>query len=254
MMRLEGRVAVVTGAAQGLGDAFARALAAQGAKVVVSDVNEQAGASVVEAVRASGAEAEFVRCDVSDRTSVRALVDEATRRFGHIDVFVSNAAIFSGLSLTGIDDIAVEEWDRVMAVNVRGPFLCAQTVLPGMRARGYGRIINVASATVFKGTTGFLHYVTSKGAVVAMTRSLAREAGAAGVCVNALAPGLVLSQGVLENPAMRDALTPGVVAGRAIRREQVPDDLLGALVYLASEESRFMTGQVLVVDGGNVMH
>jgi NAD(P)-dependent dehydrogenase (short-subunit alcohol dehydrogenase family) len=169
-------------------------------------------------------------------------------------VLVNNAAIFGNLTLKPFEEIDSAEWDRVMAVNVRGPFECARAVSPVMRRQNYGKIINVASGTVFKGTPLFLHYVSSKGAVVAMSRCLARELGSHNICVNTIAPGLTLSAKVVANPDWQGDIGSGIVASRALKREQLPDDLSGTLVYLASAASDFVTGQVIVVDGGSVTH
>ena len=252
MKRVEGKVAIVTGAAQGIGATYAQALAAEGAKIVVSDIID--GEATAAAIRAARGEAVFLKADVSDEASVTAMVAAAEKAFGRIDILVSNAAIYANLKMKRFEDIDSAEWDRVMAVNVRGAFFCAKAVAPAMRRGGYGRIINIASGTVFKGTPGFLHYVTSKGAIVAMTRALARELGDDGICVNTLAPGLVLSEQVLANEEMREKLTGPVIASRALKRDQQPDDLIGALLFLASDDSAFMTGQAVVVDGGSVTH
>lgn len=252
MKRVEGKVAIVTGAAQGIGSTYAQALAAEGAKIVVSDIID--GEATAAAIRAAGGEAVFLKADVSDETSVAEMVAAAEKAFGRIDILVSNAAIYANLKMKRFEEIDSAEWDRVMAVNVRGAFFCAKAVAPAMRRGGYGRIINIASGTVFKGTPGFLHYVTSKGAIVAMTRALARELGDDGICVNTLAPGLVLSEQVLANEGMREKLTGPVIASRALKRDQQPDDLIGALLFLASDDSAFMTGQAVVVDGGSVTH
>ena len=252
MKRVEGKVAIVTGAAQGIGATYAQALAAEGAKIVVSDIID--GEATAAAIRAARGEAVFLKADVSDEASVTAMVAAAEKAFGRIDILVSNAAIYANLKMKRFEDIDSAEWDRVMAVNVRGAFFCAKAVAPAMRRGGYGRIINIASGTVFKGTPGFLHYVTSKGAFVAMTRALARELGDDGICVNTLAPGLVLSEQVLANEEMREKLTGPVIASRALKRDQQPDDLIGALLFLASDDSAFMTGQAVVVDGGSVTH
>jgi len=252
MGRLDGRVAVVTGGAQGLGAAYVKALAREGAKAVVADVLD--GRAVVAAVEAAGGQGLALETDVSDETSVNDMADRVLRRFGRIDILVANAAIFGSFKLQPFTELGVEEWDRVMAVNVRGPFLCAKAVVPAMRRQGWGRIINIASGMVFKGTANFLHYVTSKGAVLALTRSLARELGEDGICVNTLAPGLVLSERVQANREMLDELAAPVLGSRAIKRHQEPDDLIGPLLFLASEDCRFMTGQVVVVDGGSVTY
>lgn len=252
MKRVEGKVAIVTGAAQGIGATYAQALAAEGAKIVVSDIID--GEATAAAIRAAGGEAVFLKADVSDEASVTEMVAAAEKAFGRIDILVSNAAIYANLKMKRFEEIDGAEWDRVMAVNVRGAFFCAKAVAPAMRRGGYGRIINIASGTVFKGTPGFLHYVTSKGAIVAMTRALARELGDDGICVNTLAPGLVLSEQVLANEEMREKLTGPVIASRALKRDQQPDDLIGALLFLASGDSAFMTGQAVVVDGGSVTH
>jgi NAD(P)-dependent dehydrogenase (short-subunit alcohol dehydrogenase family) len=250
--RLAGRVAVVTGAAQGIGARYAQALAAVGAAVVCADVVDSQ--ATVAAIAAAGGRALAVRVDVTSPESARAMAEAATRAYGRIDILVNNAGLFTNLALKPFELIDSAEWDKVMAVNVRGPFECSKAVLPAMRAQGYGKIINIASGTVFKGAPMLLHYVSSKGAVVAMTRSMARELGDAGIRVNTLAPGLTASENTMANPAWQGALSANNIATRAIKREVTPEDLCGTLLYLASPASDFVTGQVVVVDGGSVMH
>jgi NAD(P)-dependent dehydrogenase (short-subunit alcohol dehydrogenase family) len=184
---------------------------------------------------------------------VKAMTEAALAAFGRIDVLVNNAAIFASLEKKSFLDIGSDEWDRLMAVNLRGPFECVKAVAPHMIAAKAGRIINIASGTVFKGQTGFLHYVTSKGGVVAMTRALARELGEHNVTVNAIAPGLTMSEAIAENPMWSGAASQPTVKSRALQRDQKPEDLTGALVFLAGDECGFMTGQCMVVDGGSVM-
>ncbi len=252
MTRLKDKVVVITGAAQGIGATYAKAMAAEGAHIVVADVLD--GSSVVDEIEAAGGQAISVMTDVSDEVSAAAMATAAMERFGRIDVLVNNAAIYASLKMKSFDEIDVNEWDKVMAVNVRGPFVCAKAVTPYMKDRGYGRIINISSGTPFKGTPNMLHYVTSKGAILALTRALARELGDHGIAVNTLAPGLVLSEGVVANAEMRERLTAPVIASRAIKRDQMPEDLIGPLLFLASDDSAFMTGETVVVDGGSVMH
>ena len=247
--RLEGRVAIVTGAAQGIGAAYAHALAQHGAAVVCADVLDSA--PVASAIREAGGRAIAARTDVSDSVSVAKMITSTIDAFGRIDVLVNNAALFGTLSLKPFEQISSEEWDRVMMVNVRGAFECAKAVAPQMRKNGSGKIINIASGTVYKGTPMMLHYVASKGAIIAMSRVLARELGNDGICVNSLAPGLTISESVAANPDWSGQWRDAVVNSRAIKRAQTPEDLLGALIFLSSAESDFMTGQVLVVDGGS---
>ena len=252
MTDLNGKVAIVTGAARGIGAEFAQALAAAGAKVVVADVLD--GSALVARIGAAGGEAIYCRADVTSAASVAALAADTLARFGTIDVLVNNAGIFADLAkkpFTAIDDA---EWDRVMAVNVRGVFACAKAVAPVMIAKRRGKIVNIASGTVFKGFSGALHYVASKGAVVAMTRCLARELGAHNICVNAIAPGLTMSEAVADNPEWGGAAGDATVASRALKRAQQPADIVGTLLYLTSDASDFVTGQTIVVDGGSVMH
>lgn len=252
MNRMKDKVVIITGAAQGIGATYARALAAEGARIVIADVLD--GSSLVAELESMGAEAIALTTDVTDEASAATMATAAMERFGQIDVLVNNAAIYASLKMKGFEDIDLAEWDKVMAVNVRGPFICARAVAPYMKQRGYGRIINISSGTPFKGTPGLLHYVTSKGAILALTRALARELGDYGISVNTLAPGLVLSEGVVANAEMRERLTAPVIASRAIKRDQMPGDLIGPLLFLACDDSAFMTGETVVVDGGSVMH
>jgi NAD(P)-dependent dehydrogenase (short-subunit alcohol dehydrogenase family) len=248
-MRLDGKVAVITGGAGGIGFAFARRLLAEGARVVIADVADAPAA--VDKLNA-GDRALGVMADVSSITSVRAMVDAAAARFGRIDVLVNNAAVFSTLTPRPFDQIPDTEWERVMAVNIRGVWNCARAVAPLMRAQGGGRIVNLASAIVAKGTALLLHYVTSKGAVVAMTRALARELGPDRITVNAIAPGLILSDAVQANPDLTGFQLEAVMQARSIRRDAFPNDVEGTLVFLAGDDSAFMSGQTLIVDGGSV--
>ncbi len=250
--RLEGRVAIITGAAQGIGAVYAHALADEGAVVVVSDLLD--AGPVAEAIRQAGGRALALKTDVTDPASAQSMVADTVKAFGAIDILVTNAALFGNLSLKPVTEIDSAEWDRVMAVNVRGVFECVKAAVPEMQKRKYGKIVNIASGTVFKGSPLLLHYVTSKGAVVAMTRCLARELGDDGIRVNTLAPGLVMSDNVIANPAWKGAIVANNIASRAIKKDLYPSDLTGTLVYLCSAESDFVTGQVVVVDGGSVMH
>jgi NAD(P)-dependent dehydrogenase (short-subunit alcohol dehydrogenase family) len=252
MTNLENKIAIVTGAARGIGAELAQALAAAGAKVAVADVLD--GSAVAARIAETGGEAMYCRADVTSPQSVAALVADTIARFGTVDVLVNNAGIFADLAKKPFTAIDGAEWDRVMAVNVRGPFECAKAVAPVMIAKRRGKIVNVASGTVFKGFAGALHYVSSKGAVVAMTRCLARELGSHNICVNAIAPGLTMSEAVVDNPEWGGAAGDATVASRALKRAQKPADIVGTLLYLASDASDFVTGQTIVVDGGSVMH
>jgi NAD(P)-dependent dehydrogenase (short-subunit alcohol dehydrogenase family) len=249
LARLQGKVAIITGGAQEIGAAYATALAAAGASVCVSDLGPPQNLAGIPDRRALS-----LTADVTDAASCREMVAKTIAKFRRLDILVNNAALFGKLDLKRFEDISTSEWNAVMAVNVRGVFECCKAAAPAMREHKYGKIINVASGTVFKGTPMMLHYVTSKGAVVAMTRCLAREVGDEGIRVNCIAPGLIMSENVRANPAWADSLVGSNIATRALKREAVPDDLLGTIIFLASEDSDFMTGQTIVADGGSVMH
>jgi len=243
--RLQDRVAIVTGGGQGIGRALAEGLAAEGARIVVADVHgaEEAAASLPT-------DSIGVRVDVSSEADTAAMAAAAMEGFGRIDVLVNNAGIYTTLVPKPFEEIDVPEWRRVMDVNVLGMFLCCRAVMPHMRAQGDGRIVNIASGTPFKGVPFLMHYVVSKGAVVALTRALAKEVGGDGVLVNTVAPGFTMSDGVLANPVQVEKLQEVSVAARVIRRDQLPGDIVGAVVFLSGPESAFITGQALVVDGG----
>ena len=249
MKRLDGKVAVVTGAAQGIGAAYAIGLASQGAKVVVADVADTS--SVVAEINANGGSAIGCTADVTSNESLNALVEKTEAEFGPIEILVNNAAIFASLELKPFSQISEEEWDLVMRVNVRGPFQCAKAMVPSMRKNGRGKIINIASGTFLRGAPMFCHYVSSKGAIVGQTRALAAELGADNVLVNCILVGLTESEGVKEHKQLGAAKAP-TLAARVIKREMLLEDLLGTLYYLASSDSDFVTGQCMNVDGGAI--
>jgi len=240
------KVVIVTGAAGGLGRAFAEGFARAGATLVVADIDLNGVQDTAQMIVDQGFQAIAVQVDVTDKSSTDALAQSAVAAFGKIDVLINNAAIYATLTRTPFIDIDPAEWDRVMAVNVKGPWLCSAAVMPHMTKPG-GRIINIASATVFSGSPLWMHYVASKSAVIGMTRVMAREVGDDGVTVNVIAPGFTLTEASLS--LMEDAETYGVDRG-ALKRASQPDDMVGTAMFLASERSGFITGQTLVVDGG----
>ena len=250
-MRLGGKVAIVTGAGSGIGKALATRLAADGASVVVADVTKF-DLAAAEIAKATGARTLGLQIDVSSEVDVARLATETVKAFGRIDILVNNAAIFSTIKLKPFEQIEVAEWRKVMDVNVLGVALCCRACVPHMRKAGGGRIINLASGAPIKGVPLFLHYISSKGAVIAMTRGLARELGKDGITVNTLAPGFTLSENVAKDPTH---VKQGEVTRmtRAIQRDETPEDLVGTVSFLASADAAFMTGQTLVVDGGSAM-
>jgi NAD(P)-dependent dehydrogenase (short-subunit alcohol dehydrogenase family) len=240
---LDQRVAIVTGGAQGIGRKIAEGLAGEGARVVVADV--QAADAVADSLGGIA-----VAADVSDPRACERMAQVAIDAYGRIDILVNNAGIWSSLVPTPFEELSVEEWRRVFDVNVLGMWLATRAVAPFMREAGRGRIINLASGTPYKGVPLFLHYVASKGAVIAMTRVLAKELGGDNVLVNTIAPGFTLSDGVLANRAQVEQLQEISAKARVLVRDQFPEDIVGAVLFFASDQSSFITGQSLVVDGG----
>ena len=249
-MRLQDKVVIVTGGAKGIGRAYCLGAAAEGARVVVADIADPK--ATVEEIEARGGQALGVECDVSREHDTLRLATETLARWGRIDVLVNNAALYGTLTRRPFMEIPVEEWDRVMAVNLRGLFLCARAVFPAMQKQGKGKIINISSSTFFKGVPDYIHYTTSKGGVVGFTRSLARELGTFGIRVNAIAPGFTLSGDNEKN--ISEERKQANVGMRMLKRAEVPEDLIGTVIFLASDDSDFITGQTILVDGGGSVH
>jgi NAD(P)-dependent dehydrogenase (short-subunit alcohol dehydrogenase family) len=245
---LEGKVAIVTGAAQGIGRAIAEGLARDGARIVVADVKE------AEEAAGSFPGGVGLEVDVADEGAVQRLVDETVERCGSVDVLVNNAGLYASLPMRPFEQIPLDEWRQVMDVNVASMFLTCRAVVPVMRAGGGGKIVNISSGTPFRGVPFLLHYVTSKGAIVALTRALAREVGKDGILVNCVAPGFTMSEGVKGHPQVVEQLRDVSVAARTLQRDQLPEDVVGAVVYLAGPGSDFVTGQTIVIDGGQYFH
>jgi 3-oxoacyl-[acyl-carrier protein] reductase len=249
MRRLEGRVAIVTGGGHGIGKAYAKRLAEEGAKLVVAEIDGAAAERVAAEVAGLA-----VRTDVADEASVQAMAVKAVERFGRIDVLVNNAAIFATvpMSRAPFDQIDPAEWDRMMAVNLRGAWLACRAVIPQMRKQGHGKIINISSGTALKGSASRIHYVTSKAGIIGFTKTLAMEVGKDNICVNCIAPGSTLSEENADQALVK--YRQAAAATRALQRMQKPEDLVGAVAFFASSDSDFITGQTLVVDGGAHMH
>jgi NAD(P)-dependent dehydrogenase (short-subunit alcohol dehydrogenase family) len=245
---LDGKVAIVTGGAQGIGRAIADGLAREGARVVVADLK---GAEEAAAAYADGL---GVTADVANEEDVQRLVDETVGRLGSVDVLVNNAGLYASLAMRPFTEIPLAEWRQVMDVNVASMFLTCRAVVPVMRGQGGGKIVNISSGTPFRGVPFLLHYVTSKGAIVAFTRAVAKELGKDAIHVNCVAPGFTMSDGVKEHPEVIEKLREVSVAARTIQRDQEPEDVVGAVVYLCSPAADFVTGQTIVIDGGQYFH
>jgi NAD(P)-dependent dehydrogenase (short-subunit alcohol dehydrogenase family) len=246
---LAGRTIIVTGAATGIGQAFAVGAGEQGANVVAADMNPSD--ETVAAIEGAGGSALAVTVDVSDTASVEAMAQAAVERFGRIDGLVNNAAYFREVKLTPFQDIDEDVWDRTFAVNVKGIWKCCTAVLPAMREQGSGSIVNIASIVAVAGQHGYLHYVASKGAVLSMTKGLAKELGGDGIRVNVIAPGFVITGATQDRP---QEWQQHFLRARALSREQRPDDLVGTALYLLSDLAGFVSGQTIVVDGGHIMY
>jgi 3-oxoacyl-[acyl-carrier protein] reductase len=242
------RVAIVTGAGQGIGKVFAQALALAGATPIIAELNAERGAAVAKEIEAEGGKALAVPTDIGDVKSIEQMAARVTERFGRIDILVNNAGIFSTLDMRPFDQIPLEEWERVLRVNVTGQMLCARAVLPAMRKARWGRIINMSSGSITLGRPNYLHYTTSKAALVGMTRSMARELGADGITVNAILPGPVFTE--IERKTVTPAQKVDLIARQCVQREEKPADLVGTMLFLASDASAFLTGQAITVDGG----
>jgi NAD(P)-dependent dehydrogenase (short-subunit alcohol dehydrogenase family) len=251
-MILKDKVAIITGGAQGIGKAYALRLVEEGAKVVIADILDASG--VKRALENKGGEVLSLLVNVSDENSTKDMAYKAVERFGRIDIIINNAAIYASLGKKRFYEISEKEWDEVMSINIKGVFLCCKAVYPQMKKQGKGKIINISSGVFFKGFPYFIHYVTSKGGVIAFTRALAREVGEDGICVNAIAPGYTITEVIRQKPTESEESQRFIINSRCIKREQLPEDLTGAVVFLASDDSDFITGQTIVVDGGSTLY
>ncbi len=248
MSTLEGKVAIVTGAAKGIGAAIADGLDAEGARIVVADLQ---GAQEAAERYPDGL---GLTVDVSSEEDVKRMAGETVEQAGGVDILVNNAGLYASLAMRSFEQIPLEEWRQVMDVNVASMFLTCRAVVPRMRERGGGRIVNISSGTPFRGVPFLLHYVTSKGAIVTFTRALAKELGGDEILVNCVAPGFTMSAGVEEHPEVVEALRDVSVSARTLKRDQTPEDVVGAVVFLCGPGATFVTGQTMVIDGGQYFH
>ena len=245
---LGGRVAVITGAGQGIGRVFAKAFAMAGAIAIIAERNHPRGQAAAGEIVADGGKAIAIETDVASSESVAAMVKKVEAAYGRIDILVNNAGIFSTLEMRPFDQIPLAEWEQVLRVNVTGPFLCSRAVVPVMRRAQWGRIINMASGAVSLGRPNYLHYIASKGALDAMSRSMARELGRDGITVNAILPGATFTE--IERKTVSPEQKERIIAMQCIPRAEGPEDLVGTVLFLASDASGFLTGQAITVDGG----
>jgi 3-oxoacyl-[acyl-carrier protein] reductase len=252
-MKLKDRVSIITGGGRGIGRAYALRFAEEGAKVVVADIVLESAQKVADEVKAKGGEALAIQTDVSSPSSTSEMAQKTLEQFGKIDVLVNNAAIYYGIGIKRWDTWEPEDWDRMYAVNVKGSWLCIKAVVPHMTAQGKGKIINVSSDTVDTGMEALLPYTCSKGAIIALTRTMARALGRKNISVNCISPGYTMSEASVEMPGKVKGMDELVLRGRCFRRAEEPEDLVGTAVFLASEDSDFITGQTIVVDGGEVL-
>jgi 3-oxoacyl-[acyl-carrier protein] reductase len=249
---LTGRTVIITGGGKGIGKVYSQEFAKAGARVVAADIDAAAARAVADALTAQGHEALALETDIASEESTKSMAEAALERFGSIDVLVNNASLMSVLARRSWLEIPVDEWDRVMAVNLRGMFLSCRAVFPAMKARMRGKIVNISSSRVWEGTPNRLHYTTSKAGVIGFTRALSREVGEFGITVNAITPGYTLSETQVASSSGNYLASR--VEGRVFERAQVPADLVGAVMFLSSSASDFMTGQTINVDGGKSMH
>ena len=245
-MRLKDRVAIVTGGGVGIGKAYAHGLATEGAKVVVADIQEEEAKKVAADIKAAGGEAIAVAVDVTSPEKTQTMAAATLKAYGRIDILVNNAGLYSALKKKNFMEIDTDEWDRVMAVNVKGLFLCVKAVYPAMKQQQKGKIINISSNVALTGNPNYIHYVTSKGALIAMTRAMAKELGDWNICVNSVSPGFVVTEGRQVDPEYEKIRAQQ----RSLKKTQVESDLVVTVLFLSSNESDFMTGQLLNVDGG----
>lgn len=247
-MRLKDKVAIITGGSRGIGKAYAIAMAKEGSNIVITDIIDTSQA--VKEIKNIGVKALGINTDISKEEDCLRMAQKTVKEFGKIDILVNNAAAYADLTRCPFYEIKLDEWDKAMSVNVKGIFLCIRAVFPYMKKQGSGKIINITSNTVHMGMPNFLHYVTSKGAIIAMTRSLARELGDYGITLNAVAPGYTMSEVNIQKTPLSSKER---LQRRCIKRDQYPEDLVGTIIYLSSEDSNFISGQTLIVDGGDMM-
>jgi NAD(P)-dependent dehydrogenase (short-subunit alcohol dehydrogenase family) len=249
-MNVNDKVVLITGGGQGIGRSYALAFAQAHAKVVIFDTHAQNGAAVAEHIQTLGGQALFFQCDVSQPDAVKQALQSVKSQWGSVQVLINNAAIFVTLGRQAFEDIPLAEWEQVMRVNVTGSWVCASAVAADMKSAQWGRIINVSSSTVPLGTPMFMHYVTSKSAVIGMTRAMATELGPYGITVNCVLPGLTDTE--VDNPGRTDAMRQKIIDMQCVKRIGRPDDMVGTMLFLASDASAFVTGQSIAVDGGSV--